>query len=141
MRLRGMKLLLSLSILFLLASCEKDELSAPCGPEVNYLQGLEDYPESDDFSLLDLELSGTCLTVEIGASGCSTDEWSLEVYSSGIATTAIPSSTGAMLVFDDGVPDGTSGCRAYLTATYSFNLMQGPTYLALIGADTTLYIE
>lgn len=135
-----------LTLVVLVAGCAKDDIAPVCGPEIQFLQGEEDFPPSDPFRVISLEATDNCLTVEVGASGCSTDGWTMDLYTSGIATTAIPSSTVASLIFDDGVPEGEASCLAYYTATYSFDLSDylqtiRPSYLAIGGADTTLYIE
>ncbi|WP_116126670.1 hypothetical protein [Lewinella sp. IMCC34183] len=137
--------------LWLLAACEKDNLRADrdCGPDIVFLQDREEFPDGDDFHLLDVAASGTCLSVKVGASGCSSDGWSMDIYTDGFAGRSLPPSTLAGLVFNDGVPDGAASCEAYFTVTYAFDLSDYltqdllPTNLTLYGtgADTTLYIE
>ena len=125
-----------------ITACQDDDDLAPgndCGPAIDIVQEFT-IPGGDDFDLVDLSVEGMCLTVTAGASGCSSDNWTMDLVTDGSVAESLPTMTSAQFVFDDGV-DGGATCLAYFNETYSFDLssyLAGalPTNLTVIGPDT-----
>lgn len=140
------KMIVCLLVLPLLAfSCTKDEaLSPDCGADIQILESVEGL-QSDTFLLESLEVDDLCLTIVIGASGCTSANWTLDMVTTGDISGNDPSESSATFLFDDGVSEFT--CQAYLTRDFSFDLSpylsaeELPTELQLTGLDTTLLIE
>ncbi|THH40692.1 hypothetical protein [Neolewinella litorea] len=130
---------------FLLFSCEKDEaLTLDCGPDIRIVGSVEGLA-SDHYNLESAHVDGRCLTVEIGASGCTSEFWKLDLVTTGDVAESNPTQSSARLIFDDNVDEFT--CQAYLTREFSFDLSPYlseedlPSELSLIGTDTTLLVE
>ena len=131
--------------LFFLAGCDDDSdvISFPpetCGTPI-IIALSNDFPPSDGFTLVDHSVEGTCLTVRIGASGCSDEGWSLDLRTNGSVAESLPTQTNARLIFDDGVPGGGASCLAYFEQEHVFDLSEYldegalPTLLTLTGPD------
>ncbi|NJB84447.1 hypothetical protein GGR26_000192 [Lewinella marina] len=134
-----------LLLAFLSFACEKDEaLRLTCGPDIRIVGSVEGLA-SDHFILESARVEDRCLTVEIGASGCTADHWTLDLVTTGNVAESNPTQSSARLIFDDQVDEFT--CMAYLTRTFSFDLSPYlseealPSELSLIGTDTVLLVE
>ena len=145
-------ILLFFAMLFF-AACQDDDHVLPRLPDdcvtPILLTTQTDAPESDFFDLAEVSTDGTCLSVTIGASGCSSEGWSMTLRSNGEVAESSPTQTAARLIFDDGVEGGVS-CLAYFTVTYNFDLSDYltagalPSNLSLTGPDTeqtTVFFE
>jgi len=140
-------------VVFLFTACQDDDDIMPlvannCGTPI-LLTDQTDAPPSDFYDLIEVSTEGTCLSVSIGSSGCSTDGWSMALRSRGGVDESIPTQTTARLIFDDGVESGVA-CLAYFTETYDFDLSEYlttsalPSNLTLTGPDTnqtTVFFE
>ncbi len=127
------------------SSCGEDEdcITPPCGPDIEIVAEPQ-LPFSDSFSLLDARVDGLCLSVEVGASGCSSEGWSMRLLTDGNVLLSLPTQSGARLVFDDGVEDFT--CQAFWTETFTFDLTPylggaQPTYFSIAGTETVFEIR
>ena len=134
-------LVLLASALFFACQDDDDFVANPdCGDPI-IITGQPLGPSSDNFSLAAATVEGLCLTVQIGASGCSSDGWTLDLLTDGSVAESFPTQTSARLVFDDQVPGGVT-CQAFFTETFSFDLSPYldagalPTNLTLTGLDT-----
>lgn len=141
---------LLLLLVLLIGSCQGEDDPAPfddCGPAIANVSAFS-IPSGDGFDVIDLSVEGTCLTVTVGASGCSSDDWTMELVTDGAVAESFPTQTTAQLIFDDAV-DGGASCLAYFNETYTFDLspyLTGalPTNLTVIGPDTlqsVLFVE
>ena len=125
--------------------CADDEDLRLCGEPIIVVNEL--LVGYDTFHLVNVAVADRCLTVEIGASGCSPDGWALQLRTEGTIRESLPTQSTAHLTFDDGVAEGAGTCQAYYTAAYSFDLRpylpegSGPSLLTLEGLDTTLLVE
>ncbi len=129
----------------LLSACgdDEDKLTLPCGPDIEIVAEPQ-LPPSDAYSLLDARVDGLCLTVEIGASGCSAEGWTLRLLTDGLVLLSLPTQSGARLVFDDAVEGGT--CAAFLTREFTFDLTPylggaQPSYFSIEGTETVFEIR
>lgn len=126
----------------LVVSCQDDDdlnLINDCGPAITDVPEFS-IPSGDWFDMIDLSVEGTCLTVTVGASGCSSEAWTMDLVTDGSIAESFPTMTSAQLIFNDAV-DGEVSCQAYFNETYLFDLsayLGGalPTNLTVIGPDT-----
>jgi hypothetical protein len=142
------QLLTLLTLTLLLTACSVDDDDRPtpstCGPAIT-VGGEPSIADSRPFTLVDATVTDLCLEVTIGASGCSTTNWQLELFTNGGIAESSPTLTSAALLFFDG--GGEVTCQAYFTETYSFDLspylVPGslPTILTLTGQDTAFFIQ
>lgn len=143
-------LLPSLLFLGLAFSCEDDDDCLGCdlacdGRPIIIVD--EVTTPSDRFSLVDIALEDRCLTVEIGASGCTDSGWTLDLKTDGRIAESLPTQSRARLSFDDAVEEDQPTCAAFFTRTYHFDLEpylpEGgqPSLLTIEGADTTLLVD
>jgi hypothetical protein len=106
-----------------LSACSVDDtdlsLDTDCGVPIQLVDVLLTV-ETDTFQLLAARAVDRCLEVTIEASGCSTDDWTLDLVSLGEVAESMPTQTSAQLLFDDGV-EGVS-CEALLQRSYFFDL-------------------
>lgn len=115
-----------LLLLAFLASCEKDADNAPksndeCGPAIQIVDVITTV-EDDDFAILSVAEEDLCLTVTIAATGCGSDNWTLDLLTFGEVAESLPTQTSAFFRFDDGIESGSFTCQAEIQATYSFDL-------------------
>ena len=116
-----------------------------CGPAIQVRNPLPRLT-SDGFTVVSAEATGRCLTVTISATGCSTENWQVNLWANE-ETAADPANTpGGLLVFDDGVGADEMTCQAIMEATYQFDLSpylpaeRLPATFALTGTETTVTI-
>lgn len=140
-------------LLSTLTACQDDDdtitpTTVECGEPI-VIEDQTVIPTTDFFSLSNVEVDGLCLTVSIGASGCSSDEWTLGLWTNGEILESSPTMSSAYLVFDDQVPGGAT-CLAFFTESFTIDLSPYlstadlPSNLTLIGPDTlrtTILIE
>ncbi|MFC6858648.1 hypothetical protein [Zunongwangia atlantica] len=73
--------------------------------------------ETDNFSILNIEVNADCLEIQFGSSGCNGENWETELISSEtILETSIPQRNLRMKLSNPEL------CEAYITKTISFNL-------------------
>lgn len=101
-----------------ISSCHyNDDERHPCGDSLIINQALFQQDSQDTFAILDATLSGDCLTVKIGASGCDAANWQIVLVTDGLETTSIPPSRLLSLKLTT-----NETCEAYFTPDYSFDL-------------------
>lgn len=106
-------------ISMVLLSCHKDndDNRKPCGDSVVVNETLFQQDSESNFTILDAYISGDCLTVKIGASGCDPVNWQIVLVTDGLETTSIPPSRLLRLKLTT-----NEACEAYFTPEYSFDL-------------------
>ncbi len=146
-------LLLLLLVFTVFSACLDDDdnitpTSVECGTPI-IIADQTDIPATDFFSLANVEADGLCLTVTLGASGCSSEDWTFGLRTSGEILESSPTLSSAYMVFDDQVPGGAT-CLAFFTESFTIDLSPYlsqsdlPSNLTLIGPDTlrtTILIE
>jgi len=119
---------------------DSDNEPAFCGTPI-VVADQTDAPASDNFTLVSHSTDGLCLTVTIGASGCSQEGWTLDLRTDGSVAESVPTQTNARLIFNDQVPGMGESCLAYFELTKTFDLSAYltngalPTVLSLTGPD------
>ncbi|MEM6515983.1 MAG: hypothetical protein AAF688_07350 [Bacteroidota bacterium] len=104
--------------LFTNTTCdEDDETATSCGPAAVIDPGFFESAVSSDFSTLSAEIMDNCLTVEISASGCSGESWSLVLVDSGAVAESSPEQRLLKLVFGN-----EELCLAVIGQTRMFDL-------------------
>ena len=125
-------------------ACQDDDDARPlpdCEGTPILITQLTDFPDSDDFAFESFSVEGTCLTVTVGASGCTADGWTMTLRTDGSVAESIPTQTSARLIFDDGV-DGGATCQAFFNRSFTFDLSEYltagalPSNLTLRGPDS-----
>ncbi|PPK88187.1 hypothetical protein CLV84_1152 [Neolewinella xylanilytica] len=141
----------TLPLLIALTGCSQladDELQfrPECGQPIQIVDALVEL-QTDDYTLLELTVEDRCLTVRIAATGCSGDQFGMDLLTRGQIAESTPTQTSARLIFDDNVTSGDVTCQAEFERQFSFDLLPYlndgalPTRFSLIGLDTTLSIE
>ncbi len=120
--MKSTKLFLSFfcfALLFLNTQCDDDdEVESNCaGQGVVVDSGFFESSESDGFELINAEITGNCLTVDISSSGCDGNTWSLVLVDSGIITESNPEQRFLKLVFSN-----EEDCLAVIGQTRVFDL-------------------
>lgn len=72
---------------------------------------------SDNFTFVNAEIEGDCLSIEIGASGCDGSTWKFELIDSGAVAESSPEQRFLKFEFLN-----TELCAAFFERTISFNL-------------------
>ncbi|WP_282136540.1 hypothetical protein [Seonamhaeicola maritimus] len=94
---------------------------------------------SDNFTFVNAEIEGDCLSIEIGASGCDGSTWKFELIDSGDVAESSPEQRYLKLDFNN-----DELCDAYFESTFTFDLnpvkVQGSNkiILHLDGLDESL---
>lgn len=115
------KRLLSLfcfALLFMNTQCDEDnEIETPCGQSVIIDSGFYDTAESSLYNLISAEIEGNCLTVNISASGCDGNSWSMVLVDSGAVAESSPEQRFLKFVFTN-----EEVCLAVFSQERSFDL-------------------
>jgi hypothetical protein len=109
---------------YLLACSDEEKLTldpSRCGSPIQIVDVLL-VVEVDSFALIDASVTDRCLSVTVGASGCGSEGWNMDLITLGQVAESNPTQTSAELVFDDGVPAGQPICAAFIEETYEFDL-------------------
>ncbi|WP_299521328.1 hypothetical protein [Winogradskyella sp.] len=112
--------LVAMSLLLLNFQCEDDDINLP--PTDCDRFAIEDNDEYENansafFTIIDAEVDGDCLNVEISASGCSGDTWVLQVFSTLDVMESLPVQRNIRAVLTN-----NEACLAVFTRTFSFDL-------------------
>ena len=131
-----------LPLLFVLSGCsEKEEAARPACGQAIVIGDVLVAREFDHFTLLSSSITDRCLEVTIAATGCSSQDWKMDLFTFGEVAESVPTQTSARLLFDDGLGDGDITCQALVEATYYFDLTPYltddvlPTEFSLVGQD------
>ncbi|WP_152487255.1 hypothetical protein [Winogradskyella psychrotolerans] len=92
MKLRKI-IMFSLVSMFLMSfQCHEDDvILLPCGLEVVSDNEAYETSESDNYGVLNVDLSGDCLTVDVTTSGCDNNDWVLTLIDSENIAESMPS--------------------------------------------------
>ncbi|SDR97131.1 hypothetical protein SAMN04515667_1110 [Formosa sp. Hel1_31_208] len=107
-------------LLFTNTQCdEDDEVSSPCNQIVVIDNNLYDTAESDDFSLVSAEVNDNCLFINVSASGCDGNTWSMVLVDSGSIAESSPEQRFLKFIFSN-----DESCLAVFSQERSFDLTQ-----------------
>lgn len=129
-------------------SCDKSDPATPrelCGSAIIIDADRMD-ADSDGFAIVDATVEGTCLTVTIATTGCSSQGWELDLVTSGNIAESLPTQSGARLIFANPAAGGIT-CQAEIQETYVFDLSDYltagalPTLFTLEGREGVFEIE
>jgi len=106
-------------LLLMNTQCDDDDdvQDSDCGQLVIIDNSFYESAMSAEFNLIDFDLVDDCLTVEIGASGCDGETWSLVLVDSGDIAESSPEQRFLKLIFTN-----NEACLAVFTQTRVFNL-------------------
>jgi len=91
MKLRKVIMFSLTSMLLMNFQCNEDDVVLlPCGLEVVSNNEAYETAESDNFGVLNVDLSGDCLTVDVTTSGCDSNDWVLTLIDSGNIAESMP---------------------------------------------------
>ncbi len=116
--LKRFTFLMCLPLLVLNTTCDDDDMAdSSCGVPVVIDNSYYEMAVSSDFELIDFNINDDCLTVDIGASGCDGETWSLVLVDSGNVAESSPEQRFLKLIFSN-----NETCLAVLSQTRVFNL-------------------
>ena len=111
-------ILICIPLLLLNTTCDDDNTDeSSCGVPALVDNSFYEIAETDEFNLIDFDLTDDCLTVEVGASGCDGSTWSLVLVDSGDVAESSPEQRFLKLIFSN-----DEACLAVFTQTRIFNL-------------------
>ena len=107
------------TLLLMNTQCDEDDyIPQPCDQNVVVDNGFYNTVESDPYEVSTIIIDGNCLTVEISASGCDGNSWSLVLVDSGEVAESSPEQRYLKLVLTN-----EELCLAVVSQTRSFNLL------------------
>ena len=110
--------LLCFPLVFMNTQCDEDDLTENnCGQVTVIDNGFFKSSTTDNFSLASFDLNEDCLTVQVSASGCDGDTWSLILVDSGNVAESFPPQRFLKLIFSN-----EEECLAAITQSRIFNL-------------------
>ena len=118
-----MKLIKSLPLftllLFYISSCtpKMAEPTPACGPQVMVDEKAFTDTESANYTLLSYSVEGDCLSIEVGASGCSEDLWNVKLLASEYVLETYPVQQPLRFILKN-----EQMCQAYFTKTFKFDI-------------------
>ncbi|MEM9834849.1 MAG: hypothetical protein AAF828_00015 [Bacteroidota bacterium] len=142
--MRNFCLFVLLSLTFFGCPSEDDPLVLTCG---EFIQLVSDIPPAADVPQgIEASVDGFCLSITVGYSGCSSDSWTMELYSTGEIAESLPTQSRASFVFNDAAPGEDQACLAFFTKTFEFDVapyLQGalPSLLRIDGTDIEVLVE
>lgn len=97
--------------------CDDDEIQAPCGQTVVVDSGFYETAESEVFEIQETNVEGNCLVINLSASGCDGNSWSVVLVDSSNIAESSPEQRYLRLVFTN-----TELCDAIVSQQRSFDL-------------------
>jgi len=98
--------------------CDDDDMAIPTCDQTAIIDPMfYQSAESADFNLGNFSFNGSCFTVEISASGCSGETWSIVLVDSGAVAESSPEQRHLKFVFTN-----DEACAAFIDQTRSFDL-------------------
>jgi len=106
-------------LLLMNTQCDEDDgfLQEPCDQMVVVDSGFYESAESDVYSLINAEILDNCLAVNVSASGCDGNTWSMVLVDSGAVAESSPEQRFLKFVFSN-----DEECLAVFTQERSFDL-------------------
>lgn len=107
------------SLLLMNTQCDEDDdfQVSSCGQPVIIDDAFFETAESSDYVLVDSSITNDCLTVEISASGCDGESWSMVLVDSGNVAESSPEQRYLKFVFTN-----NEACLAVFSQVREFNL-------------------
>ncbi len=104
---------------FVLSACKTDDEGniIICDSDTIISSSQYNNAVSDIFDVDEFQVSGDCLEVSIGASGCDGETWILELIDSGSILESNPPQRNLRLVLSN-----NEACLAFITRVFSFDL-------------------
>lgn len=111
-------LCLCYTLLFTNTRCDDDEdVKRACGQAVVIDKGYYEAATSDAFDFIHAEVIDNCLSVNLSASGCNGETWSIVIVDSGIVSASAPDQRNLKLVFSN-----EEMCKSVFTQNRMFDL-------------------
>ncbi len=106
-------------LLLMNTQCDEDDdfQVSSCGQPVIIDNAFFETAESSDYVLVDSSITNDCLTVEISASGCDGESWSMVLVDSGNVAESSPEQRYLKFVFTN-----NEACLAVFSQVREFNL-------------------
>ncbi|MFP4845348.1 hypothetical protein [Winogradskyella sp. PE311] len=110
-----------LGLLLLSTQCDEDNVPiSPLCDEVPIIDSsFYENSESDTFSILNAEVDGDCLLINLSASGCDGSSWQIELVDADIVQESSPVQRSLKLVLTN-----NEACLAVFTQRRSFDLRE-----------------
>lgn len=107
------------TLLLMNTQCDEDDdfQVSSCGQPVIIDDAFFETAESSDYVLVDSSITNDCLTVEISASGCDGESWSMVLVDSGNVAESSPEQRYLKFVFTN-----NEACLAVFSQVREFNL-------------------
>lgn len=124
-----------LSLLLMNMQCDEDDdfQVSSCGQSVIIDSAFFETAESSEYFLVGYSIDGDCLTIEVSASGCDGESWSMVLVDSGNVAESSPEQRYLKFVFTN-----NEACLAVFSQAREFNL----SALRLDGSnEVVLHIE
>ena len=129
-------LTLSLAVLIAFSGCSDDDNDPvdvkPCGPEVVISNEAYKNAPDDALDIKEVQLSGNCLTISFGASGCSGESWELQLIASADIAESLPPQQSVRISLKN-----EEVCLAYFERAVEFDITSlnanGEIQLNLLG--------
>ena len=125
--------LIVVTFCFLSTQCDEDEIGVGFDNACDDVVIVDDIAygnvESDAFMFGDVQISGDCLSISIGASGCDGDTWGYALIDSGAVAESLPEQRFLKFEFKN-----NEDCTAAIGRTVSFSLEP----LQINGSDTVI---
>lgn len=113
-------LFIVIPLFVLLTACDKnsdDKKTLTCGNLVEINANKYQSDSSSSFHIDTAFINQNCLTITIGASGCSGSSWQTALYDAGVVMESYPIQRNIRFVLKN-----EELCLAYFTKTYTFDL-------------------
>lgn len=106
-------------VLLMSTQCDEDDdfNISVCGQDVIIDNSFFESAVSGDYQLIGFEINNDCLTIEISASGCDGETWSMVLVDSGIVSESSPEQRFLKFVFTN-----DEACLAVFSQSREFNL-------------------
>ena len=106
------------ALLLMNTQCDEDDfVPEPCDQVTIIDNGFFQSAESNLYTLNTVELDGDCLSIDISASGCDGNSWSMVLVDSGDVSESLPEQRSLKFIFSN-----TETCLAVFSQVRSFDL-------------------
>ena len=110
-------ILLGLLSISSFTSCSDDSDSSQCNQSIKISASGYDNGPDDHVQITNAEIMDNCLKITFGASGCSGDNWIVELYDASVVLESFPVQRNIRLSLDN-----KEDCLAFFTREISFDL-------------------
>ena len=112
------KLKYIIGVFFIFISCEDaDNINSSIDENVIINQSVYEDTNTDNYSIINVTVIENILTIKIGSSGCSSENWNATLIDSSVIIEPQPPQRSLKLKLEN-----NEACLAYFTKEYSFNI-------------------